>query len=201
MTTTLRERRKQALRDEILHAVGNLLAEKGFAGMSMDEIAAHVGISKPTLYSHFTTKEDLIVATLKQRMEWSLQELRSHTNLSPLQRLTHLLQWIIERQLEKGALSPRPWNPEMFQMLCAHEESLAVMRQLDEAITDLVKRGMALGEINASLDVAMVVRAFYAMIGTLHITPFSSSGTPDPRSAARTVVELFTRGVQSNPQP
>ena len=53
MTVSLRERRRQLLYDEILTAVGELLGEKGYSAMSMDELAARVGISKPTLYSIF----------------------------------------------------------------------------------------------------------------------------------------------------
>jgi AcrR family transcriptional regulator len=56
MTLTLRERQKQALREEIMNAAQELVAEKGYGAMSMDELAARVGISKPTLYAHFANK-------------------------------------------------------------------------------------------------------------------------------------------------
>jgi AcrR family transcriptional regulator len=39
MTLTLRERQKQALREEIMNAAQELVAEKGYGAMSMDELA------------------------------------------------------------------------------------------------------------------------------------------------------------------
>jgi AcrR family transcriptional regulator len=63
MAHSLRERRRQMLREEILEATHQLLTERGYAAMSMDDLAARVGVSKPTLYNQFPTKEDLIAAT------------------------------------------------------------------------------------------------------------------------------------------
>jgi AcrR family transcriptional regulator len=56
MTVPLRERRRQLLRDEILQAAAALLNEKGYAAMSMDELAGRAGISKPTLYGYVREK-------------------------------------------------------------------------------------------------------------------------------------------------
>jgi AcrR family transcriptional regulator len=35
------------------------LASKGFDLMTMDDVAGEAGISKPSLYKHFKSKEDL----------------------------------------------------------------------------------------------------------------------------------------------
>jgi AcrR family transcriptional regulator len=41
----------------IVDATNNLLAKKGFEMMTMDEVAAEVGIAKASLYKHFPSKE------------------------------------------------------------------------------------------------------------------------------------------------
>ena len=46
-------------RDAILEAAKTLFLEQGYAGTSMDRIAAAAGVSKLTLYSHYSHKEDL----------------------------------------------------------------------------------------------------------------------------------------------
>ena len=46
-------------RDAILAAAKALFVEQGYAGTSMDRIAAAAGVSKLTLYSHYGHKEDL----------------------------------------------------------------------------------------------------------------------------------------------
>ena len=43
-----------------------LLAELGYAGMGMDEVAAAAGASTRTIYRHYSTKVDLAVAAIRQ---------------------------------------------------------------------------------------------------------------------------------------
>jgi len=42
--------------DAIIQVVNRLLAEKGFDAMTVDEVAAGVGIAKASLYKHFPSK-------------------------------------------------------------------------------------------------------------------------------------------------
>ena len=39
----------------IIETVNRLLAEKGFEAMTVDEVAAEVGIAKASLYKHFSS--------------------------------------------------------------------------------------------------------------------------------------------------
>src|SRR5919206_2200479 len=140
IANSLRERRRQMLRDDILDAAWKLLAEKGYAAMSMDDLAAHVGISKPTLYSSFPTKEDIVVSALVReigRLRTILEaELGGDT---PLQRLTQVLRTIVQLHADSGVISPSPrlMSPELFHLLCARQEATEAIRQLDVALTAL----------------------------------------------------------------
>ena len=48
----------------IVDATNNLLAKKGFEMMTMDEVAAEVGIAKASLYKHFPSKQALAAAAI-----------------------------------------------------------------------------------------------------------------------------------------
>ena len=54
----------QAREQAIVQTVNRLLAEKGFDAMTVDEVAASVGIAKASLYKHFPSKEDLAAAAM-----------------------------------------------------------------------------------------------------------------------------------------
>ena len=43
--------------DAIVAAVKRLLAERGFDAMTVDQVAAEVGIAKASLYKHIASKE------------------------------------------------------------------------------------------------------------------------------------------------
>jgi TetR/AcrR family transcriptional repressor of mexJK operon len=62
-------------RQAILDAAKNLFVSNGYDGSSMDAIAAEAGVSKLTVYSHFTDKETLFCAAVKSKCEEQLPEL------------------------------------------------------------------------------------------------------------------------------
>ena len=59
----------KAREDAIIEIVNSLLAEKGFEAMTVDEVAANVGIAKASLYKHFPSKEDLAAAAMVRVMQ------------------------------------------------------------------------------------------------------------------------------------
>lgn len=64
-----------AKRQAILDAAKNLFLQKGYAATSMDAVAAEAGVSKLTVYNHFTDKETLFSAAVIARCEEQLPEL------------------------------------------------------------------------------------------------------------------------------
>ena len=46
-----------------------MLISQGYAGLSMDRLAEATEYSKGTVYQHFSTKEDLVMALASQTME------------------------------------------------------------------------------------------------------------------------------------
>ena len=198
MTVSLRERRRQMLYDEILTAVGELLTEKGYSAMSMDELAARVGISKPTLYSIFPTKEDLLVETVVHGMDRVAAAIQAdQTPRSPLQQLTFILRTVLQMQVSKGALTPRPWSPDVLQLVCMREEVVDRMRRNEAALADLIQRGIASKEINPALDAVLILRAFSAILNALHLPFWGGMGTPNPNTVVETLVTIFERGVRA----
>jgi AcrR family transcriptional regulator len=60
MTEGLRERRKEAIRQEVSQAGIKLFLKQGFEKTTIDEIVGPLGISRRTFFRHFATKEDLV---------------------------------------------------------------------------------------------------------------------------------------------
>ena len=48
--------------ERILHVAHQLFMERGFNGVSINDVVQQVGITKPTLYYHYADKEALYVA-------------------------------------------------------------------------------------------------------------------------------------------
>lgn len=63
-----RQRRKDARPAELLDAAMALFVEKGFAATKSEEVAAHAGVSKGTLYLYFPSKEELLKAVIRHTL-------------------------------------------------------------------------------------------------------------------------------------
>jgi AcrR family transcriptional regulator len=80
-----RARRPVALTraDEIIDAGVALFARRGYADTSLDDIGAVVGIAGPTIYNHFASKHDILVAGLLRghdQLQESLRVARAEGN-------------------------------------------------------------------------------------------------------------------------
>ena len=64
-----------AKRQAILEAAKTLFLRRGYDGSSMDAIAAEAGVSKLTVYSHFTDKETLFACAVESKCEEQLPSL------------------------------------------------------------------------------------------------------------------------------
>jgi AcrR family transcriptional regulator len=56
--------RRGSRRDQILQIAVRLFAERGYHGVSMDDIGSAAGVTGPALYHHFAGKESMLAAAL-----------------------------------------------------------------------------------------------------------------------------------------
>lgn len=85
---TRRERRADAKRRVILHAAKAVFLKGGFAGATMDAVAARAGVSKMTVYRHFEDKETLFAGVIAELCDQFIHEnIEALLELPPAQAL------------------------------------------------------------------------------------------------------------------
>ncbi|MGB4273104.1 MAG: helix-turn-helix domain-containing protein, partial [Propionicimonas sp.] len=55
-------------REQLIEVAQGLFAERGLEGTSVEEIAAHAGVSKPVVYEHFGGKEGLYAVVVDREV-------------------------------------------------------------------------------------------------------------------------------------
>lgn len=70
--------RRSEIRGHLLETALRLFNLHGYHATGIDLIIAEAGVAKTTLYRHFETKEDLILAALQRRDEQSRAEMRKY---------------------------------------------------------------------------------------------------------------------------
>ena len=97
---SLKEQQLRLKEAVILQAVNGLLAQKGYDLMTVDQVAAEVGIAKPSLYKLFDSKEALAGAAMVRLLGRALDVVHAQPADAPaLLKLRALLRWAVEEQL------------------------------------------------------------------------------------------------------
>ena len=58
-----------AKRQAMIRAAQDVFVNKGLEAASLEEVAAHAGVSKLTIYNHFGSKDELFVAALMEKCD------------------------------------------------------------------------------------------------------------------------------------
>ena len=162
---SFRDKVLQAREDAIIAAVHRLLAEKGFDAMTVDEVAAEVGIAKASLYKHFSSKEDLGAAAMIRLLEETLrqiQALRVNDGAAPLDPLKDVVRSAMRTQLA-GAMPLLPaQNSALRAALMANDEYLARLMDVSEHLGAWIGAAQAAGDVNQALPPDVVLYTLFA---------------------------------------
>lgn len=82
----------------ILDAALLHFARDGYEGASLRAIAEDVGIKKPSIYAHFSGKDDLFLRLVKRSIEEEYEAMLSFIAEGEGKSIEHLLRGLIERQ-------------------------------------------------------------------------------------------------------
>jgi len=90
---------KAKTKAKILASAVDLIIEKGFKSASMREMAKNAGVSNPTIYNYFPTKEKILYAYIEQKHKETAQILQEIKDFNTYT-LREQLQTLIETELE-----------------------------------------------------------------------------------------------------
>ena len=69
-----RSERRAQTRARLLDAAAQVYARRGFAGATLDEVAAEAGFTKGAVYGHFGSKENLLLALVEEYLAGQVTE-------------------------------------------------------------------------------------------------------------------------------
>lgn len=160
--------REQMLRvreDAIISAVNRLLAEKGFDLMTVDEVAAEVGIAKASLYKHFASKEALAAAAMVRVLELALaavQDEEAKGGGSPVGRLRAVAGWALRMQLSQQMPTLPSQNSSLRAELMQNQRYLDLIMQVSEHLGGWIVQAQQLGQLDPQLPPELVLYTIYA---------------------------------------
>jgi AcrR family transcriptional regulator len=183
---------RSAKREAILRVAIDLFGERGFAGTSLDDVADRLGVTKPTIYHYFKTKEDILFQGVQVGMTALQESLESDSpGATGLERLRHYLQeYALVAVGPYGRCVNRAADHELSDS--NREEFRSLRRSIDHGIREIVKSGIEDKSIRP-MDPRL---ASFAVTGALNSMSkwFDPEGPRDPREVALEMVDIMLIG-------
>lgn len=171
--------------------------QRGYAGVSVGEVAAAAGVTKPTLYYHFGDKEGLYAAVIRALLEevgGYISEIAHRTEPAS----ARLVQ-IARGYFLHADYTMEPMLRDVAQLVSperAADLRAVYERECFAPIEYLMADGIARHELRSSLDSHLLARAFLALLEAFTASGGHTTRTPAEHAAvARSVVALFWGGA------
>ncbi|MEN9779646.1 MAG: TetR/AcrR family transcriptional regulator [Burkholderiaceae bacterium] len=160
---SFKEQMLQAREDAIVQSVNRLLAEKGFDAMTVDEVAASVGIAKASLYKHFPSKEDLAAAAMVRVMRRAQDFLYTlPPERAPLDKLRDVARWTMQVQLAGEMPSLPSQNSSLRAALMGNREYMDGLMDVSDRLGEWIEAAQAAGHLNPQLPPIAVLYTLFA---------------------------------------
>ncbi len=158
---TMRERKKEATKTNILQVAIELINKQGFADTTMQSIAEKADVALRTLYNYFPSKESIVATYIQMAVQNELDE--GWNDLMQLDTTYERLEFMCQRSaewieqnsvlIEVYASDPRNYyyGPTMDEI---------PRSGYDEIVAKVMEMGQKMGDISDSVSADLLARQF-----------------------------------------
>ena len=199
MSTTelsLRDRQRQMREEAILEAANHLLAEKGYQGMTMDDLATRVGIAKGSLYQHFKSKEELINVALMSFMDRISDYIEALPQTQPaIERIKLTFRRALILRFQNGFPDILAVKSLVRDPLNCQPAYTASSSRLVQALAELFEAAKKQGDVAQDIPTELLVHATLGRMREPELDPFVAEGRVQTEKIVEFLVQMFLGGV------
>lgn len=192
----LRERQRQARGEAILEAAFALIVEQGYDALTMEALAARVGISRQTLYHHFASREDIILRAVLTLTERGIEAIQSlDAALPPARRLKSIVRWLLERRFEPATAALVKVRHSLMSIK-SHPDYRRAAERRASALAQIVEAAQEAGELRADLPPRLLVRMLFGLVSDTSYEDLIADGQTTLPEVADAVLAVFFTGLR-----
>jgi AcrR family transcriptional regulator len=184
------------MRERILETASQHFFQAGFARVSMDDLAAAMGISKKTLYKHFPGKEEIlrqVMARRAQQIESAVQSVLQNPKLNSLSRSMEIFALMARRLSQTGQpfiQDMKKYAPHIWSEVDAHRT-----RIIRNSFARLVEEGIREKNFREDVDPHLVMLIYLAAVQQI-LNPETLSTLPFTLGQAfEGIIKVLLEGV------
>ena len=189
-------RRRDRRKAEIVQTATKIVADAGYQGMNLEDVAEETDIAKATLYHYFASKDELVAAALEALTQEVLRRLHARLAAVGDASARELLAALIDEQVliltetapEVAAVFswPHAWPPVF------REPMKDMRRRHDSFFRAVVERGQATGEFNVE-NVNVALQCLHGILNHSPVWIRPSVPEVNRKKVRRRIVEYALR--------
>ena len=183
------------IRQTILDVSYARFAEYGFKKVTIDEIAAELGISKKTVYKLFSSKEEILREVVLAKMNALLSifeniQALKESSVDKIQAVSEIVGTHINEQWQRILIEVRMNAPSLFK-----EVDTIIQEKLALGWQKIFIEGQKGGWIRKDIDPVVFTTAYVGVVRELMKTDFLSKHALTESQVPKQVFKMFTEGI------
>ena len=183
------------MREIIVNRAAEMFLTLGFKSVTMDDIAAELGISKKTIYQHFGNKEELVEAAtmhLFVKLSSGIDDIRDRL-LNPVEEMFTIRNYMMQSLHDESA-SPLYQLSKFFPkiMICLRTKQFEKMHT---CMKQNLNRGIELGIYRDDLDIEFISRIYFTGLTGIKDTDIFPNNVFAPKVLTELYLEYHLRSI------
>lgn len=197
-TVNIKQENESTTKSTIFRAAAKLFAEKGYNGVSMREISERSGVTKPTIYYYFGSKEGIFKALIKEGLTYHTNDLKNIASLN-----VPAKQKLIELMKRRFQICVRyPELSKFFLSLFVYSENKSIFKSFEKEANEhiqifmnIFQDGIDSGEFGATANPQLAVQVFAGVLTHFLLRYLVTKKETLNDQLAEDVVELLFKGL------
>jgi len=183
--------------DAILHAAATVFHRQGYQGATMADIAAEVNLTAGSLYHHFPSKEDLLIAVLEAGLNQIADAVRAvvTSDASPPDKLRaivsiHILSAIEHVHIATAVIFE---SRALLEVPGVRERYIRQRDMLERLYREVIEAGIAAGDFRP-VDVGIFVKTLFGALNWVNVW-YREGGRLSGAEIADEIASTFLRAL------
>nr|WP_290129283.1 TetR/AcrR family transcriptional regulator [Pseudomonas juntendi] len=190
-------------RQAISEAAIELFRDQGYAQTSIDQIAKLAGVSSPTVFKYYPSKQEILLGLLQEADQRAVLDLREvmHQFEDPVDLLCHLESLLISYSLK---VLPAPIWAELLPLVLSGGVGLPdsyhqMNRKLQGEIANVLRALQEAGKLRADLDVELAAFLLndYSHVQLMRLVKATDPDREEHNSNVRRITSLLFHGMKA----
>lgn len=155
------------MKEKILNKAAEKFLTLGVKSVTMDEIATELGMSKKTIYTHYSTKTKLVEATalyVFEKISVGIKEIREEQN-DPIEEMYEIKNFActhLRNERSSPQFQLKKYYPKIFETIRSKQQQV-----IEAQIRENLERGIGTGIYRSDLPLSFTSRIYF--VGLLGI--------------------------------